>query len=95
MADIIYPSETHRLCFALKDAGYQTEAATDPEKWNAGLTDDQYAKGYLWAEHPTLGWYPNPGRRALAEEIEKKTGEAVDYKSMSHEGLMQMWLDAK
>lgn len=91
--DKIFPNETYQLCFALKDAGYQSEAATDPQKWNDSLTDEQKNKGYLWTEHPTLGWYPNPGRVALQEEIEKLTGTKPPIDQ--HEALMRVWLQAK
>ena len=93
--DRIFPTKTHELCFALKDAGYQSEAVADPKAWNESLTNEQYLKGYTRAEDPNLGWYPNPGRQALAEEIEKLGVEKPNYKSFSHEDLMQQWLTAK
>jgi len=92
-----YPNETYRLCFALKESGYQAEAAADPAKWNEeqqAMGDEHFNKGYGWTEHPTLGWYPNPGRKALKEEIVKLNPllEGVDG---SHEELMQVWLNEK
>lgn len=106
-------NETLKLCLALRDAGYQPEAKADPEAWNAKYevldTDEQALvdeknKGWRWEKHPVEGWYPNPGRLALADEIEKligkelfaeRYGTAQQAKSLGHEALMQKWLDEK
>lgn len=97
---------TLELCIALRENGYQPEAKADPETWNEGLhsrTDEN--DGYVWVEHPELGWYPNPGRKALVKEIiailgqdtfNAKYGDDADvYQTRSHEGWMQEWLNAK
>jgi len=103
--DRILPNATFELCFALLDAGYQKEVAADPEAWNASLSQEQLVKGYLWHKHPEYGWFPDPGREALIEEIVKLIGEDQFVKSygpvkeaeriFSHEEWMKEWLRHK
>lgn len=101
----ILPNETFELCFALLDAGYQSDVVTDPKAWNDSLTQEQLVKGYLWHEHSEYGWFPDPGREALIEEIVKLVGEEkfmAQYgsieaaeKTLSHEQWMREWLHQK
>lgn len=96
--------DTLKLCLQLRDAGYQAEAKADPIAWNAkvdAMPEEENMEGYYWVEHPTEGWYPNPGRMALARSIremigneafEKKYGTVEQAKGLGHEGLMAAWL---
>jgi hypothetical protein len=96
---------TLELCIKLLDAGYQAEAKADPEAWNKKVDDmpeEEKMEGYYWERHPSMGWYPNPGRMALAKAIkemigdeafEKKYTSLEAAKGLGHEGLMQAWLN--
>lgn len=105
--------DTIKLCLALREAGYQPEAKADPEAWNAKWeiqdgdtleTINSKNEGYRWEQHPSEGWYPNPGRLALArsikemigdERFEAKYGTVEKAKSLGHEALMNAWLKEK
>jgi hypothetical protein len=98
--------ETLALCFQLKNAGYQPEAAVDPEAWNIQIESwPNVNDGYRWEHHPTKGWYPNAGRKALMAEIVKIIGqENFDaaygthenvHQDREHEAWMAEWLNAK
>ena len=71
---------------------------------------DEKNKGWFWQKHPIYGWYPDPGRRALCDEIRKLIGnDAFDAKygvddkdnnkfvhqTNTHEGWIAEWIKTK